>query len=33
VQLYPFNAKDASTLLSVSKPAAGARKKAAPRKK
>jgi len=33
VQLYPFNAKDASTLLSVSKPAAGARKKAAPKKK
>jgi outer membrane protein OmpA-like peptidoglycan-associated protein len=34
VQLYPFNAKDASTLLSVSKPATGgARKKAAPKKK
>jgi outer membrane protein OmpA-like peptidoglycan-associated protein len=32
VQLYPFNAKDASTLLSVSKPATGA-KKAAPKKK
>ena len=34
VQLYPFNAKDASTLLSVSKPATGgARKKAAPKQK
>ena len=32
VQLYPFNAKDASTLLSVSKPATGG-KKAAPKKK
>jgi len=35
VQLYPFNAKDASTLLSVSKPATGGKgaKKAAPKKK
>jgi outer membrane protein OmpA-like peptidoglycan-associated protein len=35
VQLYPFNAKDASTLLSVSKPAAGARgaRKTTPKKK
>ena len=33
VQLYPFNAKDASTLLSVSKPATGGAKKAAPKKK
>jgi len=36
VQLYPFNAKDAATLLSVSKPATGGKKaatKAAPKKK
>ena len=33
VQLYPFNAKDAATLLSVSKPATGGAKKAAPKKK
>jgi outer membrane protein OmpA-like peptidoglycan-associated protein len=35
VQLYPFNAKDASTLLSVSKPATGGKgaKKVAPKKK
>ena len=33
VQLYPFNAKDSATLLSVSKPATHGGKKAAPKKK
>lgn len=33
VQLYPFNAKDSATLLQLNKPAGGAKKKAAPKKK